>query len=118
MNHSANEVPLDGRTQNSIYSKTNFQGDDENDPYMHQVPQQSFEGVHGVNEDYEEDQDFDHEQQEDFAEVEYEEGYQEDADPEYYPDADAEGQLDPEEYPKVTIRRRTNPRPRTLESAR
>lgn len=101
MNHSANEVPLDGRTQNSIYSKTNFQGEEENDPYMHQVPQQSFEGVHGVNEDYEEDQDFEHEQQEDFGDIEYEEGYQEDPEGEYY--QEGEEQLDPEEYPKVWL---------------
>lgn len=97
MNHSANEVPLDGRTQNSIYSKNNFQGEDENDPYMHQVPQQSFEGVHGVNEDYEEDQDFDHEQQGEFGDVEYEEGYQEE---EYYPEGEG-NEENPEEYPKV-----------------
>jgi hypothetical protein len=102
MNHSANEVPLDGRTQNSIYSKNNFQNDEDNDAYMHQIPQQSFEGVHGVNEDYEEEQDFDPNQQEDFEDQEYEEGYQEQEEGEYYPEGEeGEGSPDDEEYPKV-----------------
>ena len=102
MNHSANEVPLDGRTQNSIYSKNNYQGEDENDPYMHQVPQKSFEGVHGVNDDYEEDQDY--EQPEDFREAEYDEVYQEEAEGEYYPEEEMEGGAEEEEYPKVVLR--------------
>jgi hypothetical protein len=103
MNHSANEVPLDGRTQNSIYSKNNFQNDEDNDAYMHQIPQQSFEGVHGVNEDYEEEQDFDHDQQEEFDENEYEETYQgeRDGEEEYYQEGDVEENPEDEEYPKV-----------------
>ena len=100
MNHSANEIPLDGRTQNSIYSKTNFQEQEENDGYMHQVPQQSFEGAHGVNEDYEEEQEFEHDQQEEFEEPEYEEEYQEEQEQEYYPEGE-ELPEDQEEYPKV-----------------
>ena len=101
MNHSAKEMLLDGRTQNSIYSKNNFQNEEDNDAYMHQIPQQSFEGVHGVNEDYEEEQDF--EQQEEFEEGEYEEGYQEDdQEGEYYQEGEEiEGNPDDEEYPKV-----------------
>lgn len=100
MNHSANEVPLDGRTQNSIYSKNNFQDQEENDGYMHEVPQQSFEGAHGINEGYEEDQDFEDDQQEEFEENEYEGEYLKGQDQEYYAEGEEmeEGQ---DEYPKV-----------------
>ena len=105
MNHSANEVNMDGRTQKSIYSKNNFQNEDENNGYGHQIPQGSFEGVHGVNEDYEEEQEFDHGQgeEQEFEEQEYDDDYQEEGEVGYFAEEEPneeEGE-DGEEYPKV-----------------
>ena len=44
INHSANEVPLDGRNNNGMFSKGHYPMEDDSDGYKHQIPQQSFEG--------------------------------------------------------------------------
>ena len=62
MNYSAIDLTLDDKRQNSLYSKNNFQNEDDNDQIVHKIPQASFEGVHGINEDYKDE--FDHDEQE------------------------------------------------------
>ena len=104
MNQSANDVNIDGRTQKSIYSKNTFQNEEENDGYGHQIPQGSFEGVHGVNEDYEEEEEFGHgQEEEEFEDQEYEEGYQEEGEVGYFPEGEQNEEEDEndDEYPKV-----------------
>ena len=109
MNYSANDLTLDARTQNSLYSKNNFQIEDENDQIVHQVPQGSFEGVHGVNEDYEEefDHDDDQEEQEEFDQ-EYDQDkqqYDQEQEVAYFPDQqqleEDQDEHDNHDYPKV-----------------
>lgn len=95
MNHSANEGPLDARTQNTTYSKSHYGQEEEIDPYQHQIPQQSFEGVHGENDEFDDEE-------EDYREEEEEEYHEEEFEPEgqvgeFLPDEEMED----EKFPRV-----------------